>query len=117
MTAAHFIHLVKLYGAGTCSIFHLHPAGAVIGSPVRPFNWVNKQVNNRRFLTEKKFAINKIWHFLGAHAPPCKKNPLPHKRKKMLNKDKIALLLGILTEFNVINDCDFVRKFVSFFSS
>jgi hypothetical protein len=39
--------------------FHLHPAGAVGCSPVRPFNWVNKQAKNRRFLTGKKFAINK----------------------------------------------------------
>ncbi|GBU27581.1 hypothetical protein R84B8_01115 [Treponema sp. R8-4-B8] len=38
-------------------IFNLHPFGAV--SPLRHFYKVNKQANNRRFLTEKKFAINK----------------------------------------------------------
>jgi hypothetical protein len=31
----------------------LHPSGAVGCSPVRPFNWVNKQAKNRRFLTGK----------------------------------------------------------------
>jgi hypothetical protein len=28
-------------------------------SPVRPFNWVNKQENNQRFLTENIYRNNK----------------------------------------------------------
>jgi hypothetical protein len=71
---ASFFGRIKFFCAGTFSIFHLHPSGAAVCSPVRPFNWVNKQANNQRFLTENKFRNNKKWQILGTHTPPDKKN-------------------------------------------
>ena len=47
----------------------IQPFGCRLGSPVRPFNWVNKQANNRHFSTEKSLYTTKSSKFGDAHAP------------------------------------------------